>query len=99
MNGDPSSVRVLVQFRNVHFKGYLASNKNEGWSNLAPPAFSDLIYRLLTFVLILNWKPSAYSGIPRLPLNERAYARVMFDNSQDSVQILSFRHVVCRQEM
>jgi hypothetical protein len=32
-------------------KGYLAGNKNEGWSIPAPPAFSDLFYRLLTFVL------------------------------------------------
>jgi hypothetical protein len=50
VNGNRSLTRDFGQIKNMWVKGYLASNKNEGRSNLAP-AFSDLIYRLLTFVL------------------------------------------------
>lgn len=64
VNGDRSFIRASIQIRCRWVKGYVTSNKNEGWSKLAPPAFSDLTYRLLDLTLTLNRKPLAYSGIP-----------------------------------
>jgi hypothetical protein len=51
VNGDRSHICIFDQIKNTWVKGYLASNKNEGWHNFALPAFSNLFYRLLTFVL------------------------------------------------